>query len=80
MLFSSSVITHTQIALLTTCIIQLLNNMVIKLGGIMQPRFNSKCEQTCHNIIHIGFAIMMIAATICAVAIVYAVIAGGKLS
>jgi len=54
--------------------------MVIKLGGIMQPRFNSKCEQTCHNIIHIGFTIMMIAATICAVAIIYAVIAGGKLS
>jgi len=54
--------------------------MVIKLGGIMKHHFPNKTERICHRIIHIGFTIMMIAATICAVAIVYAVIAGGKLS
>ena len=40
----------------------------------------SKTERICHRIIYIGFTIIMIAATICAVAIVHAVIAGGKLS
>jgi cytochrome b561 len=40
----------------------------------MQPIRQNRFEQICEKIVHIGFTIMMIAITICAIAIVYAII------
>jgi len=40
----------------------------------MQPIRESRFEQICEKVVHIGFTIMMIAVTFCAIAIVYAVI------
>ena len=41
----------------------------------MQPKLiKSKFEQICEKAVHIGFAIMMVAITVCAIAIVYAII------
>ena len=40
----------------------------------MQPIRQSRFEQICDKAVHIGFAIMMVAVTVCAIAIVYAII------
>jgi hypothetical protein len=40
----------------------------------MQPIRQSRFEQICDKAVHIGFAIMMVAVTVCAIAIVYAIV------
>ena len=40
----------------------------------MQPIRQSRFEQICEKVVHIGFAIMMVSVTLCAIAIVYAII------
>ena len=40
----------------------------------MQPIRQSRFEEICEKVVHIGFTIMMIAVTFCAIAIDYAII------
>jgi len=43
-------------------------------GVIMQPIRQSRFEQICEKVVHIGFGIMMVSITLCAIAIVYSII------
>ena len=40
----------------------------------MQPIRESRFEQIGEKVVHIGFAIMMVSVTLCAIAIVYSII------